>query len=59
MRTRPLLAFLLLAACNSDPENGPGGVTPEEAQALNDAAEMLDNDAMATSAANLARPETR
>lgn len=39
-----LLAFpLLLAACEpADNQPGPGGVTVGEARALNDAAEMLD-----------------
>ncbi len=34
---------LLLSACSeSQPDQSDGGVTPGEAQALNDAAEMLD-----------------
>lgn len=40
----PLL--LMLSACGDPPDNGPGGVTPEEAQALNDAAAMLDNQSL-------------
>jgi hypothetical protein len=35
-------ATLLLAACGSDNNPGPGGVTVGEARALDDAAEMLD-----------------
>ncbi len=41
--TRPLALALLLAACGpagNDP--GPGGVTVDEARALDDAAAMLD-----------------
>jgi hypothetical protein len=39
----PLLAGLaLLAACGSDTDPGPGGVTVGEARALDDAASMLD-----------------
>jgi hypothetical protein len=34
--------FLLLAACGSDTDPGPGGVTVGEARALDEAAEMLD-----------------
>ncbi len=35
--------FMLLAGCNSSTDNdGPVGVTAEEAQMLDDAAEMLD-----------------
>ena len=37
----PLLPLALLPACGSDPDPAPGGVTPEEQAALNDAAEML------------------
>ncbi len=39
-RTFILLALSGLAACSS--ESGPGGVTAGEAQALDDAAEMLE-----------------
>ncbi len=36
-------AMLLLAACSrTDNEPGPGGVTVSEAEALDDAAEMLE-----------------
>ena len=39
------VALLLLAACG--PRGGePGGVTPDEAQQLNDAATMLDANAV-------------
>jgi predicted small secreted protein len=40
----PLLAAL--AACNSPNDPGVGGVTRSEAEALNDAAAMLDNNAV-------------
>lgn len=46
---RPVLALaaLLLAGCGaSDDRSGPGGVTQDEAAALNDAAAMLDNAAL-------------
>jgi len=36
------VAALLLAACGSDDDPGPGGVTVGEARALDEAAEMLD-----------------
>lgn len=37
-------ALLLLAACSrTDNEPGPGGVTVSEAEALDDAAEMLES----------------
>jgi len=51
-----LPALLLLAACGGGAEDAPvGGVSPGEAQALNDAAEMLDARA-ANSAVNLPVP---
>jgi hypothetical protein len=37
-----LTPFLMLMACGEDPAQTAGGVTPGEAEALNDAAEMLD-----------------
>jgi hypothetical protein len=37
-----LLATLLLAACSSDSDPGPGGVTHGEARQLDAAATMLD-----------------
>lgn len=37
-----LLAAILLSACGSDGDPGPGGVTRGEAEALDEAAEMLD-----------------
>jgi len=46
MRALILAPLLLLAACGSDPEPAPGGVTPAEDQALNQAAEMLDNQSL-------------
>lgn len=51
MRT-PILAIpLLLAACDGGAnEPGPGGVTQSEARELNEAAEMLDANAVALGA---------
>lgn len=52
---RPAILFapLLLIACGAaDDDTAPGGVTQGEAAALNDAAAMLDDDAMAPEAAN-------
>lgn len=51
MRAAPVLAqalaALLLAGCSgSDDRSAPGGVTQDEAAALNDAAAMLDNAAL-------------
>ncbi len=43
----PMLAALLLVGCSrSDDRSAPGGVTQDEAAALNDAAAMLDNAAL-------------
>ena len=49
-----LSTLLLLAACSDEPAS-VAGVSPSEAQALNDAAEMLDARA-ANSAVNLPAP---
>lgn len=46
MRALILPVMFLLAACGSDPEPAPGGVTPAEDKALNDAAAMLDNQSL-------------
>lgn len=47
MRAALALAALLLAGCSgSDDRSAPGGVTRDEAAALNDAAAMLDNAAL-------------
>lgn len=50
MRIAPLLPILaLLAACGPNPSDpGPGGVTVSEAEALDDAAEMLEQQRNAT-----------
>jgi ABC-type glycerol-3-phosphate transport system substrate-binding protein len=37
-----MAAVLALAACGGGEENGAGGVTKEESEQLNEAAEMLD-----------------
>ncbi len=43
LRALPAIgAALLLSACGSDNDPGPGGVTVGEARALDEAAEMLD-----------------
>jgi hypothetical protein len=43
MRIVSVVMFLALAGCGGSPNDpGVGGVTRSEAQALNDAAEMLD-----------------
>jgi len=47
---RRALAFAIataLASCSSPNDPGVGGVTRSEAEALNDAAAMLDNNAIA------------
>lgn len=47
MRPAFALAALLLAGCGeSDDRSAPGGVTQDEAAALNDAAAMLDDAAL-------------
>ncbi|MGC6400739.1 hypothetical protein ACNI3Q_09185 [Sphingomonas sp. FW199] len=47
MRLLILLPIALLAACGpSQSDPGPGGVSVGEAQALNEAAEMLDVNAV-------------
>lgn len=38
---------LLVGACSSSPEPQPGAVTADQAQQLNDAAEMLDANSIA------------
>ncbi|MFM6829283.1 MAG: hypothetical protein ACKOVA_02930 [Novosphingobium sp.] len=38
----PLVLLFALGACNSSDEEKPGGVTQDEARALDAAAEMLD-----------------
>ena len=42
-RLLPLaLPLVLLAACSSEPDAQPGGITADDQQQLNEAAEMLD-----------------
>lgn len=41
-RTIPLLALCLIAACNSGPNAAASDVTPSEARALDEAAEMIE-----------------
>ena len=48
--TAALALTLLLAACGGADQADAGGITPSEAQALNDAAAMLDNDSVALNA---------
>jgi hypothetical protein len=47
MRKLTLIALIALSGCGSPGEDTIGGVTRSEAQALNDAATMLDNNAVA------------
>ncbi|MGN5374188.1 hypothetical protein [Sphingomonas hankookensis] len=57
MRLLATLAALCLAACSGpDPRSAPGGVTQREAAALNDAAAMLDDNALD---ANAIAPEPK
>lgn len=42
IRIAAVLPLLLLAACDSGPSPVAGGVTPDEARALDEAAEMVD-----------------
>ena len=42
----PFAALLLIGCSGSDDRSAPGGVTQDEAAALNDAAAMLDNAAL-------------
>ncbi|MGH6615095.1 hypothetical protein [Sphingomonas sp.] len=46
-------ALLLLAGCGSGSPDTPGAVTPGEAQALNDAAAMLDANSVDANAATI------
>jgi hypothetical protein len=39
---RAILLPLLLVACSSDPDPQPGGLTADDQQQLNEAAEALD-----------------
>ncbi len=43
---------LLLAACNGEDRSAPGDVTQSEAAALNDAAAMLDANALSPETVN-------
>jgi hypothetical protein len=46
LRLAPIAALALLSACGSADQADPSGITPGEAQALNDAATMLDANAI-------------
>ena len=46
MRRALALLPILLAACSSDPDPQPGGLTADDQQQLNEAAEMLDANAV-------------
>ncbi|MDO7844447.1 hypothetical protein [Sphingomonas immobilis] len=50
LRLLPCAALLMLAACGSG-SSAPGAATPGEAQALNDAAVMLDANSVDANAA--------
>ncbi|SOB80992.1 hypothetical protein SAMN06297144_1339 [Sphingomonas guangdongensis] len=45
-RLAPLTAVLLLAACGRAEDTDPGGISAGEAQELNEAAAMLDANAV-------------
>jgi len=53
LRLFPLPALALLCSCGSDAETAdPGGISASEAQDLNDAAAMLDANAIELNAVN-------
>lgn len=57
MRLTPILTVLLLTACSSGDEGRTaGGVSQAEAAALDDAAQMLDQQRLPASAAPAAQP---
>ena len=59
MRSLAFAGFLMLAACGGGPNDpGVGGVTQGEADALNDAAAMLDQSAPPPSVLNTTAPAT-
>lgn len=51
MRTAALLLLLALAACSGEPDPGRGGLSEEEASALNEAAAATDINAGVTNSA--------
>jgi hypothetical protein len=57
MRKLALLALIALSGCGSPSDDTVGGVTRSEAQALNDAATMLDNNALAPVIGNESSPD--
>ncbi len=60
IRTATALALVLsLCACGEGDNPAPGGVSPDEAAALNDAAAMLDENSVSLNAADTMRGETR
>jgi hypothetical protein len=50
MRFTSLIALCLLAACGSDDPGAAGNVTPDEARALDEAAEMIETRRVPTEA---------
>ena len=57
MRLAPILALLLLSACSSGDEGRTaGGVSQAEAAALDDAAEMLDQQRLPADAVPAVQP---
>lgn len=52
MRILAMLALIALSGCGSPSDDTVGGVTRSEAQALNDAATMLDKNAAAPAIEN-------
>ncbi|WP_293880146.1 hypothetical protein [Sphingomonas sp.] len=56
MRVLALLALVALSGCGSPSDDTVDGATRSEAQALNDAATMIDNNAVAPVLRNEASP---
>ncbi|MDB5701943.1 MAG: hypothetical protein JWL66_2142 [Sphingomonadales bacterium] len=59
MRVLALIALVALSACGSPSGDSVGGATRSESQALNDAATMLDNNAVAPMVGNETATKSR